>query len=373
MKLILMFLAVVGTSYAGTEMKEPIKVGVLLRFTPEVNSSAPSIFEGMQLAQKRFNENSKIKVELVKYPHKTGHESVVSAAKKIVKDKLQFVIGAEMSDDVFAMMEELRDRQIVAMSPTATHPLLTAGNPLLFRSCFSDDAIASEIAKFVASLKTTRSVGILHNTSNAYSDYISNAFLDAFEAKKDKSVKIVEFRYATEQPNFETAVAQFKKANVDTVIAFTLQDSVKNFHVSALKNNFSPVVVGSDGWGTNQSILKNIPDFKAIRYDYWNSDSKLAAVTRFKAEYEKEFKHAADSSSAAGYDAAIVLFEAIQKANELGENLTAVSVANVLHTEKFTGTVTAPTIRFGRTNTPKKALNLYEFKNNTVKFLKAVE
>jgi branched-chain amino acid transport system substrate-binding protein len=363
--------AVMSSFLATSAFAAPVKVGVALRFTPDLNSFAGSLYEGIELAAETFNaKNGPVAIELVKYPHKSGHDTVEQAAEKVVKDKVNYVLGGEMSDEAFALAEQFKGHKVLFMTPTASNPLLTAGNPLTFRACFSDDVVAEQFAKYVASVKTVKSIGVLHNTSNAYSDYVTNAFLDAFEKIKNKSVQIQEFRYASEKPQFEGAVEQFKKAKVDTVIAFTLQESLKAFQTAAIKNGLNPLYIGSDGWGTMESLVKNFSGFKGVRNDYWNPESKTSAVTQFKLQIQKKFSHAADAWNAEGYDTALVLFQAIAKAkdpNDVNE------VANILHSDSFSGTVTASSIRFGRNNSTKKPMYLYEINQGAVKFLKAVE
>jgi len=335
---------------------EPIRVGVALRFTPDMNSNASDLYEGIQLASDDFNaKNPKIAVKLVKYPHKNGHDSVEDAAQKIVDDKVQYVIGGEMSDEAFTLAETFKDHSILFLTPTASNPLLTAGNPLTFRTCFSDDDVAREFAKSLAAKKSIRSLGVLHNTASAYSDYVTNAFLGHYEALVGKKVAIHEFRYAGETPQFDSAVEEFKKAKVDTVVAFTLLQPLKSFYVAAQKAGLNPLYVGSDGWGTTEGVIKELPGFKGLRNDYWNPNAKSAVIARFKKAIQKKYDHAANAWNAQGYDTAWILFQAIARS----KNASAENVASALRSGTFDGTVTAHSIRFGRNQTAEKKMELY--------------
>lgn len=352
---------------------ETVKVGVALRFAPEKNSFAADLYEGIELAAQEFNarESEATRIELVKYPHKDGHESVASAGRKVIGDKVQYVLGAEMSDDAFALAETFEGKNVLLMTATATNPLLTAGHPFVFRTCMSDDQVATLLAKYVANLKKIKSIGVLHNTSNAYSDYITNAFLDELEKSKSgkSGAEVTEFRYASEHPQFDSAVNQFKAKQVDLVVAFTLQESIKSFQILAQKAGFAPEYLGSDGWGPTDSLLK-IPGFRGIRNDYWNETSGAGSVVRFKRAFQKAHERAPNSSNAAAYDSALVLFDAIARAKkktDLNE------VAGILRNSSFQNAVTANPIRFSRNNSPKKPLYLYEIKDGKSQFLKAVE
>jgi|GEM_PF-2766827 len=354
---------------------EPIQVGVALRFTPDMNSNAGDLYEGIQLAADDFNEkNPKIAVKLVKYPHKNGHDSVEDAAQKIVDDKVQYVIGGEMSDEAFTLAETFKDHSILFLTPTASNPLLTAGNPLTFRTCFSDDDVAREFAKALAAKKSIHSVGVLHNTASAYSDYVTNAFLDRYEALVGKRVTLHEFRYAGEAPQFDSAVEEFKKAKVDTVVAFTLLQPLKSFYTAAQKAGLNPLYVGSDGWGTTEGLLKDIPGFTGLRNDYWNPNERFLAAALFKKAIQKKYDHPANAWNAQGYDTAWVLFQAIARASAQSKakskDVTVDDVAKVLRSDTFRGTVTARSIRFGRNQTAEKKMELYRIGSGEGKKLK---
>ncbi|MBC7396869.1 MAG: ABC transporter substrate-binding protein [Bdellovibrionales bacterium] len=352
---------------------ETVKVGIALRVTPEINSFAPALNRGIEYAETVFEtKNHQIAVELVKYPHKSGHESVEQAARKIIADKVKYVLGGEMSDEAFALAETFHNQKTLLMTPTSSNPFLTAGNPLVFRACFSDDQVASLMAKYVASLKHVKTIAVLHNTSNAYSDYLTNAFLDEFEKlnKGKDAVKISEFRYASEQPDFMSTVFRFKRENADLVLAFTLQETLKAFVTLAQKASFHPLYLGSDGWGTNESLIKSLPDFKGIRNAYWVEDSKATSVRAFKTGFEKKYGTPPDAWNAIAYDAATALFEAIAKAKNPHD---PTEVAELLHSMTFKDGASSTSLKFNHHNTAVKPFYLYEVSKAGSKLVKEME
>lgn len=371
MKLLLLVGLLFGSfGWISISKAETVKVGVALRFAPEKNSFAGSLYEGIELAAKEFNEKSETKVELVKYSHKEGHDSLDDISNKILKDKIHFVLGAEMSDDAFAIAESFQGKDVLLMTATASNPLLTAGRPNVFRTCFTDDQVADLFAKYVAGLKNAKAIGVLHNTANAYSDYVTNAFLDALEKARPGKFEIHEFRYATEQPKFDTAVQQFKKAGASIVVAFTLQEALKSFEALARQSGYDPQYIGSDGWGPTDNLLKAIPGFNGVRNEYWNESSKSPSVTKFKASFQKAYGRAPNGWNAIAFDSAQVLFESVAKAKNHND---VTEVAGLIREGNFPNVVTANSIKFSRNNSPKKPLYLYEIKSNKAQFLKAVE
>jgi len=353
-----------------------IQVGVALRFAPDLNSFAGSIYQGIEYAKEIFEaSHPDYAIELIKYPHKNEHGSVDDAAKKIIEDKVKFVIGGEMSDDAFALAENFHDHNVLLMTPTASNPLLTAGNPLVFRACYSDDQVATQMARYVSSLDQVHSIGVIHNTSNAYSDYLTNAFLDEYakaQSHQRSGTRITEFRYGGDQPDFKNTVEQFKKASVDLVVAFTLQEHLKSFYLLASRIGLKPSYLGSDGWGTTESIQKWIgPDFRGFRNAYWAEDSKDPKVSTFKNGFEKKNGKSPDAWNAISYDAAFTLFEAFTRAKD--PQPSAAQIAEILRSGVFKNGVTARTLQFNHQNTILKPLYVYEIQKSGTKLLKEIK
>jgi branched-chain amino acid transport system substrate-binding protein len=369
MKFFVLLVLFTSFSFSSYAADNSVKVGVALRFTPDANSFAGALYQGIEYAAQVFSINHpELNIELVKYSHKNDHASVDDAAKTILEDKVHFVIGGEMSDDAFALAESFHDKKVLFMSPTASNPFLTAGNPFVFRACLPDDQVAIQMADYVSSLKQIKSVGVIHDTSSAYTDYLTNAFLDAYGAKNPK-MKITEFRYAGDQPDFRGALKEFKNASVDFVVAFTLQEHLKAFYQLASHAKFNPQYLGGDGWGTGlQKWIGN--DFRGIRNSYWSSESKDQSVVQFKSGFEKKYGNEPDGWNAAAYDAAMILFEAIAKAKK---PIQVSDVAEILHTTPFHKTVTAHELKFNSKNSIQKPLYLYEVRKSGMKLIKEMK
>lgn len=355
--------------------KTTVKLGVALRLAPEKNSFAQQLYEGIEVAVQEANATDGISFELVKFSHKEGEASLQDAAKKMLEQQIQYVLGGEMTDDAFTLAESFEGKSVLLLTPTASHPMLTAGRPYVFRACSSDDQVARLLAKYLAQQKGVRSIGVLHNTSNAYSDFVTNAFLDEYEKiansqNPKQRVGISEFRYASENPKFDGAVEQFKKAEVQWVVAFTLQESLKNFVQAAKVAKFTPRYLGSDGWGPSETVLKAIPEINAVHNEYWNSNSQDAAVLAFKKKVSNKTTSGATSWHAIGYDSARVLMTAIRQANNPKD---VAQVAQVLGQVRVPGGITSPVLQFGRNQTLKKPLYLVEMTQGKVRFLKALE
>ena len=356
---------------------DEVSVGVVFRFGPELHSPTAQLYRGIEFAKQQFEKKNKfIKINLIKYSHGTDAASIEKAGKQIVQDHVKYVIGGEMSEEAMILGDRFQGQDMIFISPSASNPRVTENRPQVFRACFSDLQVATHLARYVLSRKDVHSVGVLHNISNPYTDYLTTEFMKAYDRFKDNQndVKFNDFRYAGENPKFAGAVEKFKNEKVDLVLAFTLQPDLDSFHELAAKANFYPIYLGSDGWDTNETLYKKFVEgqpnksFRAIRNTYWNEQSKNPGLKTFLTEYTKEYGKKPDEWIAITYDTAMILFDSIAKAKNKNE---VKEVTEILKTTHFKNLATAETFEFDANHSPTKPLYLYEVSKEGVKLLKS--
>jgi branched-chain amino acid transport system substrate-binding protein len=376
----LLFTGFVGVVlHANAFAVEQVDVGVVFRFGPEVNSPTAQLYRGIEFAKEEFEKKNKfVKINLTKYSHTTDASSIEKAGKQIVQDKIKYVIGGEMSEEAMILGDQFKGQNMIFISPSASNPRVTENRPNVFRACFSDLQVATELAKYLLSRTDVKSVGVLHNISNPYTDYLTTEFIKAYDRLKDNqnTVKFSDFRYAGENPKFAGAVEKFKSEKVDVVLAFTLQTDLNAFFALASKANFYPVYLGSDGWDTNEALYKNFitdqsnKNFQAVRNTYWHEESKNPGLKAFITNYTKKYGKKPDEWIAITYDAANLLFDSILKAKNKSD---VAEVTQILKTTHFKNLATAETFDFDANNSPNKPLYLYEVNKDGIKFLKDVQ
>ncbi len=354
---------------------ETITVGVALRFGPEVNSSVEALYQGIEFATSSFNRSQgALHVELKKYSYTADSKSIEAAAKKIKKDGIRYVIGGEMSDEAFTLLEQFKNSNILFMTPTASNPRITDGQPLAFRMNFSDDQVALRLAHYVSEIKDLGAIGVLHNTANSYSDYLTLEFLKQLGKEKNVMPETVEFSYATEHPDFQTAVKKFKDRKVSWVISFVMVSELEAFYAQAAKESFFPKYLGTDGWGSNELAFEKlvqaqkIKKFDGVHAIYWQKESKTQANLKFLEQFGREYNHAPDSSSAIAYDTGSVLYQALTLSKNRSDPK---EVAQILSTHAFTELLTSPNLKFDAHHAPIKELFLYEVNSKGLKFIGA--
>lgn len=358
-----------GDGYAA----ETIPVAVALRFGPEVNSSVESLYQGVEFATSTFNRSQDaIHIELKKYSYRSDSKSIEDAAKKIKKDGVKFVIGGEMSDEAFTLLDQFKNSNILFITPTASNPRIGEGMPLAFRMNFSDDQVALKLARYLSELKGEGAIGVLHNTANSYSDYLTVEFLKQLKKAKPEMPEVVEFNYASTHPEFQPAVKQFKEKKVAWVVAFVVVNELESFYAQAAKLNFYPKYLGTDGWGSNELVYQKlvqeepIKKFDGVQVIYWQKENKSPANLKFLEQFRREYNHSPDSSNAIAYDSGTVLYQALSMSKD---QHTPDQVSKTLSSHTFNDLLTSPALKFNAHHSPEKELFLYQISGAGIQFI----
>ena len=95
---------------------------------------ATEILEGIELANKHFNQNAKIKIELVIRDTERKPVKVAGELQKLVDDKNVFgILGPIFSDETIILGSLANTRGIPLISPTATDTGIASKNKFVFQ------------------------------------------------------------------------------------------------------------------------------------------------------------------------------------------------------------------------------------------------
>ncbi len=351
-----------GASAASTiKAPETLRVGVAFRLEERYDRSVTALLDGAKTAATLYEKDTGRKVEFIYQAYTESLTSVIAAARQLVTHKVAAVIGGEMSEEALALGEILNGAGIVLMTPTATNPDVTKGRPFVFRACFSDTQVADKMAEYTAKHLKPKSVGVLHNVSSPYSDFLSRRFMETFGRLTQNKIPVSVHRVLRRTSNLTEPVLQFQKAGVTHVAMFTHDTDLFSFVAEATPRGFLPTYLGSDGWGSNEFVygrmVRDFPlgkGFHAIRNSYWlatrQSPLKARVADKLRGDAMNEW-------AAIGFDAGWILFHAMGTAENprSGE-----SVRKSLLRLRDLPLLTSQTMAFGPGNALDKSLYLYQ-------------
>ncbi|MFD1881014.1 ABC transporter substrate-binding protein [Paracoccus pacificus] len=189
MKKLLLATAATGL-LAGAASAEDIKIGLSLGFTGPLESMAPAMQKGAELAVKEVNDSGKLldgsTVTVVTADNTCADAAAATAAveRLVTADKVNGIVGGMCSGETIASLQNVAvPNGMVMISPSATSPALSTieDQGYFFRTSPSD-ARQGEVMTDIILEHNIKNVAVTY-TNNDYGKGLADSFDAAFKAK----------------------------------------------------------------------------------------------------------------------------------------------------------------------------------------------
>lgn len=299
-------------------------VGVNAELTGNVANYGKSMKSGFEVAVEEVNKAGGIngkKVRVVEADNKSEPSESGNAATKIVtKDKVVAVIGPATSGCVAAEEPILSSNKVPLIAPCATAPGITVDKsgkvkPFVFRACFIDPYQGEIMAKFASEDLKVKKVAILHDSSSDYSKGLTAVFTEKFKAAGGTIT--ADEAYLAKDIDFKAALTKLKATNPDAIYIPGYYEEVAKIIKQAREIGLNVPLLGCDGWDSPK--LVEIAGKEATNKCYFSNaytaEDKDPGVQKFISAYKAKFNKVPDVFALEGYNAGLVLFNALKTAN----------------------------------------------------------
>ena len=333
--------AAAGGSSAAAGGSDVIKVGVFEPQTGENGGGGLQEVDGIRYANKQKNTvkvgDKEYKIELVEVDNKSDKTEAVTAAQKLVDEKVIGVLGSYGSGVSIAAGDIFAKAKIPAIGCSCTNPQVTEGNDFYFRVCFLDPFQGTVMANYAKKVGCSKAA-ILTQKGDDYSVGLGTFFKNAFT---QLGLEVVaEEQYETGAQDFKAVLTNIKSKEPDVIFAPSSIATAPLIIKQARELGITAKIMAGDTW-ENGEIIKNAGQHADgiclstfFDEDGVDADGK-AFITGFKAYLKENSKdEVIPAVSALGYDAYNTLIAAIEKAgavdpSKVQEALKGVSVKGV--------------------------------------------
>ena len=368
-------LAMFGCSCTYAKNATSIKVAIAFSEGNKYDLTSQRMVEGIQVAKSLFEkQNGKYKVELISYsfmPHNSA--SVAKTAEEICKAKIPVVIGAEMSEEAIVLGGILDSCHVILLSPTATNAKVSENKPYVFTMSMPDEAVSRQFALFVYKKIKSSKVGVIHDVSLPYPDGLTKSFINHYSHLSSNEIFVR--KVLRETTDYSLEINAFISQHVNVVVMLTYDIDLKRFSAQAADKGYFPIYIGSDGWGSNESVIKYINSnpayknkFTAFRNICWKADSRANINTLFKFLFLQKYNRNASAFNAIGFDSAWIVFNAFQKKDESEKGVSLRDALASTHNLQLT---TSNNFYF-KNNIPIREMYIYQISSDSIKYVTTV-
>jgi branched-chain amino acid transport system substrate-binding protein len=257
-----------------------------------------------------------------------------TAVTRLINDHKAVAILGEVASSLSLAGGAIAQKQKVPMiSPSSTNPDVTDVGDYIFRVCFLDDFQGWVAAKFAReTLKLSKSA-ILYDQAQAYSSGLADFYEKAF--KEMGGTITTKQAYTGGNLEISSQLQSIKGSGAEVVFLPGYYSDAGTIIRKAKEAGITAKFLGGDGWDSEE-LPKIAGD--AINGHFFSNhyapEEDRPEVKNFVEKYKKEYGKTPDGLAALGYDAALVLFDAMERAPSLDGKALRDAIAA---TKNFTG------------------------------------
>ena len=333
-----------------------------------INSS-----NGVELAKEEINNGGgllggrKIKIIMEDDQSKPGQPS--AAVKKLVaSDRAIAILGEIASSRSLEAAPICQNAKIPMVSPGSTNPSVTEKGDYIFRVCFIDPFQGTVMAKFALDNLHKKKIAILQDVKSDYSKGLAQFFKEYFTSHGGQIVADLSYTGGGTDKDFRAQLTKIKVAQPDAVFVPGYYTEAGLIARQARSLGIKVPLLGGDGWDSPKLTEIGGSALDGCYFStHFSVQDQNPKVQDFVKKYQAKFHTLPDGMAPLGYDAMMILGQAINTAGSTDGTKIRDALTNVKDYPGVTGNITIDEKR-----NAKKAAVVLEVKGSQANFVTTV-
>lgn len=332
-----------GSQSATSRAADKIVVGEYASMTGSEATFGQTTHEGILLALEEQNARGGIhgkQIELITYDDQSKAQEAGSAVTRLItQDKVVAVLGEVASTRSLVGGKIAQQYGVPMISPSSTNPAVTKIGDMVFRVCFIDPFQGTVMAKFARENLKLSKVAVLYDKGQAYSTGLSDFFQEAF--KEMGGIITTVQTYKGGDPDFSAQLTSIRESGAEAIYIPGYYNEVASIALQARKLGITVPLMGGDGWESPKlAEIAGDAVEGCFFSNHYAPEADTPEVKGFVKKYEAKYKVVPGALSACGYDAAKILFAAMERAKSLDGKDLAAAIAQTKDYRGVTGVIT---------------------------------
>ncbi len=324
--------------------RQGLTVGLYCSLTGSQADFGIATRRGVDLAVEETNRRGGIlsqQVRLVAEDTRGDSNEAASAVTRLIDREGAIGILGEISSSLSLSGARVCQRKGIPMvTPSSTNPSVTQVGDHIFRVCFIDPFQGEVMARFARNTLHFERVALFIDQSSAYSVGLAEAFRTSFVALGGQVVNSQAYRAG--ETHFSAQLSPLLAARPEAIFVPGYYTEVALIAREARGQGFQGRFLGGDGWDS-PSLVQNDDD-RLVGDFFSEGFAPEGATTEVAQGFVRRYRerHRADPNglAALGYDAALVLFDAIRRAGAAEPRRIRDALAQTRNFQGATGSIT---------------------------------
>ena len=319
-----------GNAGAGEEGTGAIKIGMSGPLTGGAAVYGTAVKAAMEIAVEEVNAKGGLQFELKCQDDEHDPEKAGNAYNSLVDWGMQIMAGPVTTAPSVVVASECSADGIFMLTPSASGVDVIEAGDNVFQICFTDPNQGTASADYMAEHKLGDKIGVIYNSSDAYSSGIYEKFKAQAEAK---SLNIVAVEAFTDdnKSDLSTQVTKCKDAGADLVFLPFYAVEAAQVLTYADKIGYAPKFFGCDGMDgilTTEGFDPKLAEGLMLLTPF-SADAEDAATKAFVTKYQEKTGIVPNQFAADAYDVIYALYNACVAA-EVTADMEASEISDLL-------------------------------------------
>ncbi len=322
---------------------DTIKIGFLGALTGDVAMFGKPTLEGMKMAAEELNAAGGLlgkKIEIIEADDRGDKQEGASVTQKLIsRDNVIAIVGDPTTGITKVAAPIAQKAQVVLLSAGATGPGVVENGDFIFRDTLLDSVAIPACIDFFAKDMGYKKVAVITSDNNDYSVGLSQTFL---AAAKTKGIQIVaDEKVKDGDKDFSAQLTNIKAKKPDVIFFSGYYTEAALIMKEARKQGLKANMFGGDGLYSPKLIELGGTAVEGAMSALGFSPEQATPVTaKFVEAFKKKFSGAEPGLfDAQGYDAIMLLADAMKRANSADPKVFKTALAQTKKFEGVSGTI----------------------------------
>ncbi|MCG8403539.1 MAG: ABC transporter substrate-binding protein [Firmicutes bacterium] len=333
---------------AGAE-PEVIKIGFLGDLTGDTAIYGQHTLDGMEMAAAKLNDGGGVlgkQIEIVVEDHRYDKAEAANIVQKFInQDQVVGIVGDPTTGITKATAPISNKGEVVQISAGSTGPDVVEIGPYIFRNTLLDTVGAPATVDYMINELGFKKVALITAVNSDYSVGLSKIFKETIEENGGEIV--IEESLQEGDTDFSGQISNIKNKNPEVIVYSGYYTEGGLLMKEVRKQGMTDIVmVGGDGlqaptfWELGGNAVEG-----SISYCGFSPEQPTAETAKFIEEFQAKYGNEPDMFNAQGYDAVMIIADAIDKAGSADPKVFKDSMAQ---TKDFPGVSGVTTFRENR-------------------------
>lgn len=273
-----------------------------------------------------------IKLKVIAEDDQATPGDLAKNAYNALLDKgMQIFLGTVTTGAGLDIVPLTAEDNVFQLTPSASGDAIIESGDNCFQICFTDSNQGSRSAQYIAENKIAAKIGVIYDSSDAYSSGIYNNF-KAEAAKRGLEIVAEQAFTASTKTDLSTQVQACKSAGAELVFLPIYYTEASIVLSSANAIGYTPKFFGCDGLdgilgieGFDTKLAEGVMLLTPFAADKQDNETQ-AFVTAYKAAYNNEIPN---QFAADAYDGVKIIAKLIEE-NNITADMTASEICDIL-------------------------------------------